>query len=136
LPDPHPITRALISAIMHSGEPMLLTDPRQPDDPVIAINPAFSALTGYLWSDIVGRNCRILQGECTDPEVKLHIRRCLEQQRGCIERVFNYRRDGSRFWNLLFISPVFARDGTLLHFFGNQRDITNGLPSGLPDFML
>jgi PAS domain S-box-containing protein len=136
LSNPYPITRALISAISHSTEPMVLTDPRQPDDPVVAINAAFSAMTGFSEYDIVGHNCRILQGKHTDPEAKLHIRRCLEQQRGCIEWVLNYRRDGSRFWNLLFISPVFARDGTLLHFFGNQRDITHGLPSGLPDFKL
>jgi hypothetical protein len=50
--------------------------------------------------------------------------------------VVNYRRDGSRFWNLLFISPVFDHDGKLLHFFGNQRDISEGPPDNLPDYTL
>lgn len=132
----NPITRALLSAIMHSTEPMVLTDPHLPDHPMIAVNPAFEALTGYSMAETVGRNCRFLQGEGTDPETPQRIGRCIAERRGCIEWVVNYRRDGTKFWNLLFISPVFDRDGTLLHFFGNQRDITQGLPSGLPGFSM
>jgi PAS domain S-box-containing protein len=132
----HPITRALLSAMMHSTQPMVLTDPSQPDHPMLAVNPAFSALTGYEEAAATGRNCRFLQGAETDPETPRRIRQCLDQGRGCIEWLLNYRRDGTKFWNLLFISPVFAPDGTLLHFFGNQRDITQGPPSGLPDYVL
>ncbi len=132
----HPITRALLSAMMHSTQPMVLTDPSQPDHPMLAVNPAFTALTGYEEAAATGRNCRFLQGAETDPETTRRIRQCLDEGRGCIEWVLNYRKDGTKFWNLLFISPVFAPDGTLLHFFGNQRDITQGPPSGLPDYVL
>jgi PAS domain S-box-containing protein len=134
--EPHRITRALLAAIMHSTEPMVLTDPNLPDHPMIAVNPAFTALTGYAQGQTVGRNCRFLQGAGTDMATTARIRRCLAERRGCIEWVVNYRHDGTRFWNLLFISPVFDRDGTLLHFFGNQRDITDGPPGGLPDYTL
>lgn len=134
--EPSSITRALLSTIMHSTEPMVVTDPRLPDHPMIAVNPAFEALTGYGAAEITGRNCRLLQGEETDPETPRRIGRCIAERRGCIEWIVNYRRDGSKFWNLLFMSPVFAQDGTLLHFFGNQRNITHGPPSGLPDFSL
>lgn len=133
---PHPISRALTEAMMHSAEPMVLTDPHLPDHPMIAVNPAFEALTGYPAAATVGRNCRFLQGDGTDPATTRRIRRCLDERRGCIEWVVNYRHDGARFWNLLFISPVFAPDGALLHFFGNQRDLTNELPEGPPDHTL
>jgi PAS domain S-box-containing protein len=134
--EPSSITRALLATIMHSTEPMVVTDPRLPDHPMIALNPPFEALTGYAAAEIVGRNCRLLQGEGTDPETPRRIGRCIAERRGCIEWIVNYRRDGSKFWNLLFISPVFAPDGTLLHFFGNQRNITYGPPADPPEFSL
>ena len=123
--DTNPITVALLAAIPHSGQPMVVTDPRLPDHPMIAVNQAFATLTGYTQAESVGRNCRFLQGAETDPATPRRIGRCLSERRGCIEWIVNYRRDGTAFWNLLFISPVFDRDGTLLHFFGNQRDITS-----------
>jgi PAS domain S-box-containing protein len=130
----HPITRALLAAIPHSVHPMVVTDPSLPDHPMIAVNPAFEALTGYTAAETVGRNCRFLQGEGTHPDTPKRIRRSLSEGRGCIEWIVNYRRDGSRFWNLLFLSPVFDRDGTLLHYFGNQRDITKGPPAGVVEY--
>lgn len=132
----NPITEALIEAIRHSPQAMVLTGSNLPDHPMIAVNAAFSALTGYPIAEAVGRNCRFLQGPDTDPEAARRIGRCLAQQRGCIEWIVNYRRDGTVFWNLLFLSPVFDQDGRLLHFFGNQRDITAGQPEELPDYIL
>jgi PAS domain S-box-containing protein len=136
MPKSNPITRALIAAMAHSAQPMVLTDPRQPDHPMIAVNPAFEALTLYPTADTVGRNCRFLQGAETDPETPRRIGRCIAEKRGCIEWVLNYRRDGTKFWNLLFISPIFDADGGLLHFFGNQRDITLGPPADIADYSL
>ncbi len=136
MPGDRPITTALLSAIAHSEQPMVLTDPNQPNNPMIAVNAAFEALTGYAAADTVGRNCRFLQGAETDAATPARIGRCIAERRGCIEWIVNYRADGSKFWNLLFISPVFDRDGTLLHFFGNQRDITEGPPADLPDYTL
>ncbi len=132
----HPITEALLAAIRHSPEPMALTDPHLPDHPMIAVNAAFASLTGYAIDQAVGRNCRFLQGADTDPSAPRRIRRCLDEQRGCIEWIVNYRRDGTAFWNLLFLSPVFDRDGRLLHYFGNQRNITAGQPADLADYSL
>ncbi|WP_428390200.1 PAS domain-containing protein [Lichenicoccus sp.] len=130
------ITQALIEAMGHSPEAMVLTASDLPDHPMIAVNAAFSALTGYPPDEAVGRNCRFLQGSETDPEASRRIGRCLAQQRGCIEWIVNYRRDGTMFWNLLFLSPVFDETGKLLHVFGNQRDITAGQPEELPDYIL
>ncbi len=133
--DKHPITRALLFAMAHSTEPMVLTDPALPDHPMIAVNPAFAALTGYTEAEVVGRNCRFLQGPDTDPATPRRIARCLAERRGCVEWIINHRRDGSTFWNLLFISPVFDESGRLLHFFGNQRDLTDGRSADVPDYV-
>ncbi len=122
------MTAALLAAIAHSTEPLVLTDARQPDTPMIAVNTAFEALSGYSRVELVGRNCRLLQGAGTDQATRARIGRCVRAGEGCIEWIVNYRKDGTAFWNLLFVSPVFGPDGTLRHHLGNQLDITKGLP--------
>jgi len=130
------LTQALAAAMAHSNEPMALSDPSLPDHPIIAVNQAFADLTGYPASEACGRNCRFLQGERTDRETPRRIRSSMAQQRGCIEWIVNYRRDGTMFWNLLFLSPIFAPDGRLLHYFANQRNISAGPPAELPDYII
>jgi PAS domain S-box-containing protein len=130
------LTEALAAAMAHSTEPMALSDPHQPDNPIITVNQAFVELTGYAAAETCGRNCRFLQGAQTDPGTPLRIRSALAQGRGCIEWIVNYRKDGTVFWNLLFLSPVFGRDGKLLHYFANQRNITAGPPADLPDYVI
>ncbi len=127
------IAEALTAAIMHSAAPMVLSNPRLADCPMVAMNQAFVDLTGYRREDMLGRNCRFLQGPKTDPDSAPRIRACLDAGQGCIEWIVNYRRDGSVFWNLLFISPVYGGDGTLLYYFGNQLDVTKGFPDWLVD---
>jgi len=122
------MTAALLAALAHSTEPLVLTDVRQPDTPMIAVNTAFEALSGYSRVELVGRNCRLLQGAGTDQATRARIGRCVRAGEGCIEWIVNYRKDGTAFWNLLFVSPVFGPDGTLRHHLGNQLDITKGLP--------
>ena len=130
------ITEALVAAMMHSSMPMVLSDPHLPDCPMIAFNQAFVDLTGYSRDEMIGRNCRFLQGSKTDPGSAPRIRTCLETGQGCIEWIVNYRRDKSVFWNLLFISPIHDTDGSLLYFFGSQLDITKGFPDWLENFGL
>ncbi len=125
------IREALRLAMGQSTAPMVLSDPSLPDCPMVEANQAFATLTGYPMDEIVGRNCRFLQGRGTDRAAAARIRTCLEAGQGCIDWIVNYRRNGSAFWNLLFISPVHDRDGSLLYFFGNQLDITLGAPDWL-----
>ncbi|TLU72589.1 PAS domain-containing protein [Lichenicoccus roseus] len=129
------IRTALTLAMQHSTAPMVLSDPNLPDTPMVAVNAAFARLSGYPVEEIVGRNCRFLQGPRTDPVSPLRIRKCLDAGQGCIEWIVNYRRDGSHFYNLLFISPVRDRQGNLLFFFGNQLDITMGSPTWLNEVL-
>lgn len=126
-----PIGRALAAAILHSSEPMVLSDARQPDYPMVVANEAFEALTGYGRDEILGRNCRFLQGADSDKDTARRIGRCIVEGQGCIEWIVNHRKSGEAFWNLLFISPVRDRQGDVLFYFGNQLDITKGVPDWL-----
>ena len=127
---------ALRAAMMHSTAAMVLSDPHLPDCPMVSVNPAFTAVTGYTAQEAVGRNCRFLQGARTDPDAPPRIRACLAAGQGCVEWVVNHRRDGKPFWNLLFISPVHDESGALRYFFGNQLDITLGFPDWFVDVRL
>ncbi len=104
--------------------PMLVTDPRQPGNPIVFANGAFLDLTGYAREDILGRNCRFLQGPLTDRNTVRQIREALVERRPVAVEILNYRRDGRPFWNALFIGPIFGPNGELLHFFSSQLDVT------------
>ncbi|MBA1272469.1 histidine kinase famiy protein [Stutzerimonas azotifigens] len=112
------------AAVEMTRMPMVLTDPRQPDNPIVFVNKAFLDLTGYEEDQVVGRNCRFLQGEQTDPESIAEVRKALEEHRGVALDLLNYKADGSPFWNALFIGPIFDESGELLYFFASQLDVT------------
>lgn len=112
------------AAVQMSRMPMILTDPATADNPIIFCNRAFENLTGYDKEEIVGHNCRFLQGRDTDRDAIARIRAGIERREDVHEDVFNYRKDGSGFWNALFISPVFGPAGELLYFFASQLDVT------------
>ena len=118
----------LLAAMRLSSEPMVLSDPLQDDTPIVAANTAFAELTGYPEADIVGRNCRFLQGARTDRDTVRQMGDCLRAGQGCVQWLLNYRKNGSTFWNLLFISPVFSADGQVRYFFANQHDLSGEVP--------
>jgi PAS domain S-box-containing protein len=105
--------------------PMIITDPRQPDNPIIFCNKAFNLLTGYGNDELIGRNCRLLQGPETDRETVTKLRNAIAQARDIAVDILNYRKDGSTFWNALFVSPVRAQNGEVIYFFASQLDFTN-----------
>ncbi len=112
------------AAVQMSRMPMLLTDPHLDDNPIIFCNRAFEKLTGYEQPDVLGRNCRLLQGPATDPDAIARIRAGIARREDVHEDIFNYRKDGSGFWNALFVSPVFGPSGELLYYFASQLDVT------------
>ena len=112
------------AAIEMTRMPMIVTDPNQPDNPVIFVNQAFLNTTGYERDEVIGRNCRFLQGPETDREAIDNVRRAIIDRTDIAVEVQNYRKDGTMFWNALFVSPIFDRNGNLLYFFGSQLDIT------------
>ena len=112
------------AAVQMSRMPMCLTDPHADDDPIVFCNHAFERLCGYEQSEIVGRNCRFLQGKATDPATVDEVRRALGAGEDVHQELINYRRDGTPFWNALFISPVFDTEGRLIYHFASQLDVT------------
>lgn len=101
----------------------LITDPTRPDNPIVFVSDAFLVLTGYGRDEVLGRNCRFLQGPDTDPRAIEDIRRAIRERRALTRDILNYRKDGTPFWNRLRIRPMFARDGTLERFVGVQNEI-------------
>ncbi|WP_305823711.1 ATP-binding protein [Massilia brevitalea] len=104
--------------------PMVLTDPNQPDNPIVFVNNAFLDLTLYREEEVLGRNCRLLQGEQTDPATVAELRAAVAEQRAVAVDILNYKADGRPFWNGLFAGPVFDQEGKLLYWFASQMDIT------------
>ena len=105
--------------------PMIVTDPNQQDNPVIFCNKAFETLTGYASEEIVGRNCRLLQGPETDRNTVARIREAIDAGRDIAVDILNYSKDGRTFWNALFLSPVRDETGRIVYFFASQLDFTN-----------
>jgi sigma-B regulation protein RsbU (phosphoserine phosphatase) len=105
-------------------EGITITDPSLPDNPLIYVNQGFERLTGYTAEEVLGRNCRFLQGPQTDPEAAEEIRRSVREHRPCTVEILNYRKDGSPFWNRLSITPVRDSSGRVTHYIGIQSDVT------------
>ncbi|WP_289052946.1 PAS domain-containing protein, partial [uncultured Methylobacterium sp.] len=112
------------AAVRATRMPMLITDPHQPDNPIVFVNAAFSKLTGYGRDEILGRNCRFLQGPETDRADVDKIRDAVERRVAIEIDLLNHKKNGERFWNRLLISPVFDQDGALTYFFASQFDVT------------
>jgi len=113
------------AAVRATRMAMIITDPRLPDNPIVFANAAFLALSGYDRADVMGRNCRFLQGPKTDRSSVAAIRAAVADRRDIALDVLNYRKDGSTFWNGLYLSPVTNASGELQFFFASQLDVTD-----------
>jgi two-component system NtrC family sensor kinase len=111
-------------AMAASSTGIVIADATKPHRPLIYCNPAFERITGYTRDEAIGRNCRFLQGDDTDPAAIEKIRQALRNESECHVILKNYRKDGTPFWNELTLSPVRDSQGQLTHFIGVQNDIT------------
>ena len=121
----------VINSVMASPLAMVLTNPRKPDNPIEVANRAFCALTGYPEAEVVGRNCRFLAGDKTEPWISAQIHSAVENARPVLVDILNYRRDGSCFRNGVMVAPLFAGDGSLAYFLGSQVDLGMDEPMAL-----
>lgn len=112
------------AAIRATRMPIVITDASQDDHPIVFANNAFVALSGYPRDEIIGRNCRFLQGPDTDRAEVRRVSEAIASGQHVETELLNYRKDGSTFWNALFISPVHDENGRITHFFGSQLDVT------------
>ncbi|GAA0731526.1 histidine kinase famiy protein [Sphingomonas japonica] len=112
------------AAVEMTRMPMIVTDPHREDNPIVFANAAFVQMTGYDINDLLGRNCRFLQGADTDPTAVGQIREAVANRSQVAVEIINYKKDGSAFWNALYIAPVFSNDGDLVYFFASQLDVS------------
>jgi adenylate cyclase len=111
-------------ALAASSVGMVIADARLPDMPLIYVNPAFERMTGYSAAEVLGYNCRFLQGEKTDRQAVNRLRSAIKAGRNLTLKLLNYHKNGTPFWNELTISPIFDLDNQLTHYVGIQSDIT------------
>ncbi len=114
----------LETAVLASASGVTIVDVQRPDIPLVWVNPAFERTTGYTLAEVVGRNCRFLQGDDTDREVVRALAAAIRGGREYSAVLRNYRRDGDAWWNELHLSPVKDTEGQVTHYLGFQHDVT------------
>lgn len=115
-----------IRLVTDSPIPSVISDPRLPDNPIVACNSAFCELTGYPAAEVVGRNCRFLSGPATEPWLSEEIRRGVREHRPVLVEILNYKRDGQPFRNAVLVAPIYDETDALLYFLGSQVEIDAG----------
>ena len=115
--------KELFASIALSPIATVITNPRLTDNPVVATNAAFCALTGYAEVEIVGRNCRFLAGANTEPWLTDRIREAILSRTATLTELLNYRRDGTPFRNAVLVAPIFGPGGNLEYFLGSQIEV-------------
>src|ERR671917_529455 len=116
--------RWLERAVTASTNAIVITDPNRPDSPLVYVNPAFERTTGYAAEEVLGRNCRFLQGEDRDQPALGELRAAVREGRHCTVVLRNYRKNGALFYNELSVYPVWDENDRVMNFVGVQNDIT------------
>lgn len=117
------VNEKLLETIGLSPIATVVSNPRLADNPLEVANAAFCDLTGYSESDVIGRNCRFLAGEATEPWVTDQIRAAIVSRRPVLVDILNYRCDGTPFRNGVLVTPLFDEDGQLAWFLGSQVEL-------------
>ena len=123
-PRPYPAVLPDAAALEAVPDGLVIVEIDRPGQPIAYASRAFLELTGYAADEVLGRNCRLMQGPATDPTAVATVRRAIEQRRGATVRLLNYRKDGTAFWNELKLSPVIDDDGRVRRYVGLQADVT------------
>nr|AML77822.1 putative LOV domain-containing protein [Boerhavia coccinea] len=139
------VSEDLKDALSAFQQTFVVSDATKPDYPILYASEGFFKTTGYSPREVIGRNCRFLQGAETDPEELEKIREALRNGDNYCGRLLNYKKDGTPFWNLLTIAPIKDDTGKVLKFIGMQVEVskhTEGFkdkmlrPNGLPESLI
>ncbi|KAK1427154.1 hypothetical protein QVD17_15837 [Tagetes erecta] len=139
------VSEDLKDALSTFQQTFVVSDATKPDYPILYASAGFFKMTGYTSKEVIGRNCRFLQGADTDPEDVARIREALQKGTTYCGRLLNYKKDGTPFWNLLTVSPIKDESGNILKFIGMQVEVskhTEGTkektlrPNGLPESLI
>lgn len=115
----------LIQALITSQQNFVLSDPSLPDNPIVYASDGFCKLSGYKKQDVLGRNCRFLQGPGTDQAAVDVIRQAVSEGRDVSVCLLNYKADGSPFWNQFFVAALRDADGAIVNFVGVQCEVNS-----------
>ncbi|BCA58637.1 PAS domain-containing protein [Sphingomonas sp. HMP6] len=121
--DPLVVNDRHMRLVTDSPVPSVISDPRLPDNPIVACNQPFCDLTGYPREEVIGRNCRFLSGPATEPWLTEEIRRGVREHRPVLVEILNYKRNGQPFRNAVLVAPIYDEDDALLYFLGSQLEI-------------
>ena len=116
-------SKAVLLSEEEREQSVVITDPALPDNPMIFISDEFEAQTGYPPDEVLGQNCRLLQGPGTDPKTIEAIREALRSESPITVDILNYKKDGTEFWNRLRIRPLYGEDGNVMFYAGAQNPI-------------
>nr|AML78221.1 putative LOV domain-containing protein [Aphyllon fasciculatum] len=139
------VSEDLKEALSTFQQTFVVSDATKPDYPIMYASAGFFKMTGYTSREVIGRNCRFLQGKDTDPGDVAKIRGALEGGSTYCGRLLNYKKDGTPFWNLLTIAPIKDENGQVLKYIGMQVEVskhTEGFkekmtrPNGLPESLI
>ena len=123
-PLPRPEAALKAAALDVADDGIVISDASTPDAPIVYVSPSFERLVGYSAEEILGTNCRMVQGPGTDPETVKQIAISLQQGKVFQGEILNYRKDGTPFWNFLRIAPIRDKSGKVTHHVGTQSDVT------------
>lgn len=113
----------MATMVAKSSLAFIVSNPRLFDNPIIICNDAFTKMTGYSRDEVIGRNCRFLRGQDTQPEATEKLRNGIFNNENLLVEILNYKRDGSSFRNAVMIAPMFDDDGELAYFLGSQMEL-------------
>jgi PAS domain S-box-containing protein len=116
---------SFIKALQTAQQNFVVTDPSLPDNPIVYATQGFLNLTGYTLDQVLGRNCRFLQGPETDPKAVEKIRRSIEEGSDMSVCLLNYRVDGTTFWNQFFIAALRDASGNITNYVGVQCKVSD-----------
>jgi PAS domain S-box-containing protein len=122
--DPGIIPNMLSKILDSCVNGVTLADPDLPDMPIVYANKAFATMSGYSQEEVVGKNCRFLQGDDRDQEARAALREAIDACQPVEVTLRNYRQNGELFYNHLAITPLFDHEGNLIYYLGVQYDVT------------
>lgn len=116
---------SLVKALQTAQQNFVITDPSLPDNPIVFASQGFLTLTGYTLDQVLGRNCRFLQGPETDPRAVQKIRKAIAEGYDTSVCLLNYRIDGTTFWNQFFVAPLRDSEGNVVNYVGVQCKVSD-----------
>jgi len=122
--DPGIIPQVLSKILDSCVNGVTLADPDLPDMPIVYANKAFEDISGYPRDEVIGKNCRFLQGDDRDQEARGKLREAIKECQPVEITLRNYRKNGELFYNHLALTPLFDREGKLIYYLGVQYDVT------------